>query len=264
VLLLRRAASLRVRGLSAARACAQTLAEAALHPAAEGAGPLVPGTDPSAGLAPAVALSVRLYAAAVALDAVAARTVLDEGGALLDVETLWGTVLAPTLARLGTDWAGGLHTPAPEHLLSSVIRGRLVALVEALPRLPGAPLAIVGGAPGERHELAALMLALLVGRAGWVVTYLGADTPPEAWEEAVRVVRPRVAVVAATLPEHAAPTLAMLRRLHSHLGRQAPRLAYGGPAFAGTPVSVAAGDTASLLALGDDLNEAIRRVTALT
>lgn len=262
VLLLRRAVALRARGLSAARACAHALAEAAQPPAAEDTGPLVLGTEPSARLAPATAaLGARLYAAAVALDAAAVRAVLDEGGALLDVETLWGTVLAPALARLGTDWAGGLHTPAPEHLLSSVIRGRLVTLVEALPRVPSAPMAVVGGAPGERHELAALMLALLVGRAGWAVTYLGADTPPAAWEEAMRVVRPRVAIVAATLPEHAAPVLAMLRRLRRRLGRQVPRLAYGGPAFAGTPT--AAGDTGPLLALGDDLDEAIRRVRAL-
>ncbi len=279
VALLRRAAALRAQGLTAASACAQALAAAELAPGGDEdlTAPPAPPAPASSGpalvstptaLAPpgmeraassTARLSARLYDAAVALDAVTARAVLDEAGALLDVATLWGAVVAPTLQRLGTDWAEGRHTPAPEHLLSSVIRGRLSALLEALPRVPGAPTAVVGGAPGERHELAALMFSFLLGRAGWTVTYLGADTPPEAWEEALRQVRPRVAVVAATLPEHAAAALVMMRRL----GQQAPRFAYGGSGFAGIAAPASMDDTRPLVALGDDLDEAIRRLMAV-
>ncbi len=259
VALLRRAAVLRAQGLTAARACAQALAEAAPS-TATGDEELA---APSAPALPATAHFVaRLYDAAVALDAPAARSMLDEVGALLDIETLWGTLLAPALNRLGTDWARGTITPAPEHLLSSVISGRLSGLLTALPRLPNAPSAVIGGAPGERHELAALMLTLLLARAGWTVTYLGADTPPDAWEAALRIVRPRVAVVSATLPEYAASALTMMRRASHRLGRRAPRFAYGGPGFAGT--STPGEDTSSFLALGEDLDEAVRRLTSLT
>ena len=283
VALLRRAAALRAQGLTAASACAQALAAAELAPGGDedltappappapaSSGPAListptalapPGTERAA--SSTARLSARLYDAAVALDAVTARAVLDEAGALLDVATLWGAVVAPTLQRLGTDWAEGRHTPAPEHLLSSVIRGRLSALLEALPRVPGAPTAVVGGAPGERHELAALMFSFLLGRAGWTVTYLGADTPPEAWEEALRRVRPRVAVVAATLPEHAAAARVMMRRLGHRLGPQAPRFAYGGSGFAGIAAPASMDDTRPLVALGDDLDAAIRRLMAV-
>ena len=258
VALLRRAATLRAQGLTAAGACAQALAEAAPAPASG-------DEEPPAALTPGplgtARLSARLYDAAVALDARTARAVLDEAGALLDVETLWSALLAPALERVGVDWARGLITPAPEHLLSDVIRVRLSGLLAALPRLPNAPSAVVGGAPGERHELAALMLALLLARAGWTVTYLGADTPPDAWEEAMRIVRPRVAVVSATLPEHAATALTMIRRISDRLGRQAPRFAYGGPGFMGTPNPVE--DASPFIALGDDLNRAIQRLMAL-
>ncbi len=259
VALLRRAAALRAQGLTAAGACAQALAEAAPFPASGAEERATPRTPELAGTA---RLGARLYDAAVALDATAARSVLDEAGALLAVETLWDALLAPTLDRLGTDWARRLITPAPEHLLSSVIGGRLAALLEALPRLPNAPTAVVGGAAGERHDLAALMLAFLLGRAGWTVTYLGADTPPEAWEEALRIVRPRVAVVSATLPQHAASAVIMMRRITDRLGRQAPRFAYGGPGFAGIAAPAAADATRPFVALGDDLDEAIRRLLA--
>lgn len=257
VALLRRAAALRAQGLTATGACAQALAEATPAPASSDEEPATPSAPPSG----TARFGARLYDAAVALDAAAARSVLNEVGALLDVETLWGAVLAPALDRLGMDWARGLITPAPEHLLSDVIRGRLSGLLTALPRLPNAPSAVVGGAPGERHELAALMLAILLGRAGWTVTYLGADTPCDAWEEALRIVRPRVAVVSATLPEHAASALTMMRRISDHLGRQAPRFAYGGPGFAETPTPIE--DASPFIALGDDLDGAIRRLMAV-
>jgi DNA-binding transcriptional MerR regulator/methylmalonyl-CoA mutase cobalamin-binding subunit len=258
VALLRRASALRAQGLTAASACAQALAEAAPSTVAGDEEPADPGAPAPPGMA---RLSARLYDAAVALDAATARSVLTETGALLAVETLWSAVLAPALDRLGTDWARGVITPAPEHLLSNVIRGRLSALLEALPRRPDAPSAVVGGAPGERHELAGLMLALLLGRAGWAVTYLGADTPPEAWEEAVSLVRPRVVVVSATLPEHAASALTMMRWIVDRLGRQAPLFAYGGPGFARTPTP--GEDTSPFIALGNDLDGAIQRLLAV-
>ncbi len=107
------------------------------------------------------------------------------------------------------------------------------------------------------------MFSFLLGRAGWTVTYLGADTPPEAWEEALCRVCPRVAVVAATLPKHAAAALVMMRRLGQRLGPQAPRFAYGGSGFAGIAAPASRDDTRPLVALGDDLDEAIRRLMAV-
>lgn len=114
VVLLRRAAALRAQGLTAAAACAQALGEAAR---AETVPEAVVGSTLTA------RLSARLHHAAATLDAAQAGAVLAEAGALLDVETLWRQVMAPALNRLGADWAHGTLTPAPEHLLSSVVRG---------------------------------------------------------------------------------------------------------------------------------------------
>ncbi len=251
VTLLRRAAALRAQGLPAGAACAQARAEAA---------PPAPVSVRAAGSAGTVRLSTRLHAAARALDAAQVGAVLAEAAALLDVATLWRQVVAPALQRLGTDWAQGTHTPAPEHLLSTAVRGRLAALLEAAPRVPGAPRALLGAGPGERHDLAALMLAVLVSQAGWSVTYLGAETPAAAWEEAIRALHPRVVVVAATMPAHAPVVLATLQRLQECFGRQTPQLAYGGPAFASSPLEV--GAATGVIRLADDLESAVRQLAA--
>jgi DNA-binding transcriptional MerR regulator len=252
VLLLRRAATLRAQGLTAAAACAQARAEAA-PPEPHAATPDLP-------VAPQAAdFSARLHAAALALDAGRASAVLAEAAAQLDVETLWGQVLAPALARLGADWQRHAVSPAPEHLLSSIVHGRLASLMEALPRLPGAPTLVIATGPDERHDLGTLALALLVARAGWTVTYLGADTPANALEDAIRAIHPRLALLTATLPEHATDVLASLEQVRSRLGAQAPLLAYGGPAFNGMDASTAP----EFIRLPNDVQTAARQVVAL-
>lgn len=93
VMLLRRAATLRAQGLTAAAACAQARAEVA---------PVEPPTVPDLPLAPHAAdFSARLHGAALAMDAGRVSAVLAEAAAQLDLETLWSHVLAPALALLG-------------------------------------------------------------------------------------------------------------------------------------------------------------------
>jgi methanogenic corrinoid protein MtbC1 len=104
------------------------------------------------------------------------------------------------------------------------------------------------------------MLAVLVSQAGWSVTYLGAETPATAWEEAIRTLDPQVVVVAATMPAHAPVVLETLQRLQECFGRQAPQLAYGGPAFAAAPLE--AGAATPFIRLADDLESAVRQLTA--
>lgn len=252
VALLRRAGALRAQGHTAAAACAQALTEAAAQaPAAVGH---VAATS-------ATVLAERLHAAALALDAARAGAILAESAALLDVEILWRAVLAPTLTRLGEDWERGVASAAPEHLLSNLVRGRLSVLMEALPRHAGAPAAVIGAGPGERHDLAALMLALLLARTGWKVTFLGAETPPDALEAVIRAVRPRLALLSATLPEHATETMSALRQVGDLLGRQAPLLAYGGPAF--SDLAVPASETQPFIGLPNDVQAAARHLAAL-
>lgn len=130
---------------------------------------------------------------------------------------------------------------------------------------------MIGAGPGERHDLARLMLALLLARTGWRITFLGAETPAEALEEVIgacapteeviRAVRPRLALLSATLPERAVETLPALRQVGERLGRQAPLLAHGGPAFRN--LAVPAADAQPCIGLSDDVPAAARHLAAL-
>lgn len=254
--MLRHAAALRAQGHTAAAACAQALALAESTRQAP---------DSGAAASPiAASLAARLHDAALVMDGERAHAVLAEASALVDVESLWSDVIAPTLVNMGEHWEHGTATPAPEHLLSCLVRGRLSTIMDALPRQPDAPSAVIGAAPGEQHDLAALMFALLLTRTGWKVTFLGADTPPDALETAIGAIRPRVAVVTATLSRNANAAFSALRYVQDSAATGAPVLACGGPAFstantASTPVG-GEHPLGTIMRLDDDVGAAVRQL----
>ncbi|HLM34862.1 MAG TPA: MerR family transcriptional regulator [Gaiellaceae bacterium] len=101
---------------------------------------------------------------------------VDQALALNQLEDALSDVLAPALAAVGESWEAGEISVAQEHLASGVVRAHLERLL-ADSRAAIRGTAVLACAPGERHELGLLMLAVLLRADGWQVAYLGADTP---------------------------------------------------------------------------------------
>jgi len=101
---------------------------------------------------------------------------VDHALTLLDPAEAFTEVLAPVLVEVGERWEAGDLTVAQEHLASTIVRASLERLLaDTRPTVRG--LAVLACAPGERHEIALLMLAVLLRADGWNVAYLGPDTP---------------------------------------------------------------------------------------
>ena len=87
--------------------------------------------------------------------------------------------MAPALRLVGDRWEAGAECIAEEHLLSEVVLERLRTLLgDRRPAVRGT--AVLACAPGERHELGLLSLAVLLQADGWLTVYLGTDTPLDA------------------------------------------------------------------------------------
>jgi MerR family transcriptional regulator, light-induced transcriptional regulator len=100
-----------------------------------------------------------------------------EQALMLDaVEDAFRQALAPALVEIGDLWARGELTVAQEHLASGTIRAALQRLL-ADQRGPVRGTAVLACAPGERHEVGLLMIAVLMRADGWEVAYLGPDIP---------------------------------------------------------------------------------------
>ena len=145
-------------------------------------------------------LGDRLARALETMDEPTAQIVVDELLATATVDDVVRHVVLPYLAGLGERWARGEISIAQEPCASNVLRGRLAARSRDWGNGPG-PRALLACPPGERHDLALLAFGVLLGRRGWAVSYLGADTPLESVVGAFGLARPDLVVLAATHPD---------------------------------------------------------------
>jgi MerR family transcriptional regulator, light-induced transcriptional regulator len=166
------------------------------------------------------------YAAVLAGEPHALELLVQHTLVVHDLDTALAGVVAPVLERVGEGWATGELTVAQEHMLSGVVRAHLERrLADARGTIRG--VAVLACAPGERHELGLLMLAILLRADGWQVAYLGADTPtPDAARLACDL-DARLLCVSATMPKSLDELAAELRLVS--LGSDT-RLVVGGSA----------------------------------
>lgn len=106
-------------------------------------------------------------------------SLVEQAFTLHDVETAVEEIVAPALCAVGDRWQEGVECIAEEHLLTEVVRSRLrVLLADRRHAVRGT--AVLACAPGERHELGLLALAVLLQADGWLAVYLGADSPVDS------------------------------------------------------------------------------------
>lgn len=148
-----------------------------------GAAPPV-ADDPRVPLEPTRA---ELLKAFLALDRACAVAVLDRLAPVAPLRQV-EEVFFPVLREVGDRWERGGASVAQEHFAASLVRARLVRMLEeASAAVPaGAPEGVCAGVPGELHELGLLGAALHLAAGGWRIVYLGADLPVEETEAVVR------------------------------------------------------------------------------
>jgi MerR family transcriptional regulator, light-induced transcriptional regulator len=164
-------------------------------------------TSPTTELPLVTDLATQLRSSLDGYDAAAGQAALDRLFAAVSVEFALTEVLIPYLHHLGDRWAAGTASVAQEHFASNLVRGRLLGVAQDW-GAGGASRAVVACLPGEAHDLGLLMFGLLMARRGWQVTFLGADTPLDSVEAAVRTLHPSLVVLAtydgAVFDKHAA------------------------------------------------------------
>lgn len=198
-------------------------------------------------------LRERLLRAIEEFDGTAAQAILDVALEHLGVESAITEIVMPALHETGARWAGGTFTIAQEHFASNLIRTRLASLGLGWDAGTG-PIAVLACPAGEQHDLGLLAFGVILGRAGWRVRYLGADTPLPTLGSAVAALGPELVVLSAVrekplaeaadqarhLPAEAAEALARAQVVVSGAGAT-PEVAgrLGATVLQGDPVEAA-------------------------
>ncbi|WP_069804753.1 MerR family transcriptional regulator [Thermogemmatispora onikobensis] len=164
------------------------------------------------------------------LDDIRAQRLLASLLAVYPVEQVCAEVVTPVLWQVGHLWETGRLSVAIEHFASNFVRGFLTNLLYISVNENYGPLIICGCAPGEPHELAALMLALLLRRAGMRTIYLGQSIEIGSLLEVVREMQPVMLCISVTMPAYVATLIDLARRLQEQ-PEPRPLLVFGGQAF---------------------------------
>ena len=129
-----------------------------------------------------------------------ARTLVLEqfrGGRALD--DLLDRLVAPAMARVGTEWAEGKIEVYQEHLATLRLWRILVELRGLLPTPSDrAPLALGGAPAGDPYLLPTFMAELTLADMGWRTVNIGPNTPVASLLEAVMRHRPRLVWLSVT------------------------------------------------------------------
>jgi len=163
-------------------------------------------------------------------DDTTASTLMSATLAIHPLEQVCTDLITPTLWQVGQLWAKGKLTVSVEHFASNFFRGLLANLLYVTPNPGSEQPTIVCSAPGEPHELAALMLALFLRRRGMRVVYLGQNIEITGLLQTIKTLIPNLLCISLTIPA-CLPGLINLGRQVQELPEPRPLLVFGGQVF---------------------------------
>ncbi|MHA6785297.1 MerR family transcriptional regulator [Pseudonocardia saturnea] len=191
--------------------------------------------------------------AALALDGVAIRGLLQESLDARGVEVTWEAVARPVLAAVGLRWAATGAGVEIEHLISECVIAAFGMHTAGAPAPLNPRTVLLAGMPGELHTLPLVALATSLADRRVECRSLGSNLPSDALVAAIR----RTAPAAVVLWSHTPPTadLGLLRSLP----RTRPRFRTyaAGPGWAHSELPPRVGRLDSLASAGRELAAAV-------
>jgi DNA-binding transcriptional MerR regulator len=118
--------------------------------------------------------------------------------------TMLHMVFVPLMHRLGDLWVAGEVAIASERFATTILKQRLLTMLQTTAPGAGSPLLLCASPAGEFHELGLLIFAYAMQQDGWQVCYLGSDLPLHELRWSCRQLHP--ALVALSLTHVIAPT----------------------------------------------------------
>jgi len=141
--------------------------------------------------------------------------------ATLPMPVLVARVVMPLLREVGVRWADGRLAIAQERLVSSLLRARLLSVLNQHPR-EQRPRLLFATLPGEPHELGLLGAALHAHEAGMPVLYLGTGLPALELARVANRLGAAAVALSSVDPGQASRALAELRELDDALAAEVP------------------------------------------
>jgi DNA-binding transcriptional MerR regulator len=164
------------------------------------------------------------------LDEPVAHMIMGAMLSIYPVEHVCTELITPTMYQVGHLWADKHLTVPEEHFATNFFRALLTNLFHITPSPLIGPHAFVCCAPGEPHELGALMLALFLRRRGVRVAYMGQSIETAGLLHTIRKIMPALVCISLSMSNYL-PALISLGHQIQMMPPPRPILAFGGRVF---------------------------------
>ena len=146
-------------------------------------------------------------------DSTHADQILSEAFSIYPFEQVLLDLVQPAMVDIGERWHRGEINVAVEHFATQFVRRKLAGLLSIFEGNAHRATVVVGCAPGELHDLGALLSALFLVRRGWHVIYLGPQVPLFDLLETVHSLKPNMVCLSASTMETALELIPVARGL---------------------------------------------------
>jgi methanogenic corrinoid protein MtbC1 len=174
------------------------------------------------------ALRAQLLEAIATMDESGVARVIAEALTVASVEEACLRLLQPALHDIGEQWADGRLSATCEHVGSNRLRAHLEQLMRLTPPPLREDTVLVGCAPGELHDIGALMLALFLRRRGFAVVYVGASIEPDSFIADACALQPAAICLSASTPATGSSLISLCKQMSASY---AGTVGIGGQAF---------------------------------
>lgn len=141
-----------------------------------------------------------LLAAMLGFDEILINHLFSESTARMGFEKMMLHIAYPLLQRIGLMWLAGAVNPAQEHMMSHLLRQKLLAATDALPGVPTTGRRWLLFLPtDELHELALLFMNYALRLRGQHTLYLGQNMPTAELGAVCETYQPDAVVAVLTL-----------------------------------------------------------------
>lgn len=129
-------------------------------------------------------------------------------------EAVYRYYLLPFLKRIGVLWIVDTITPAQEHMISNIIRQKLIVAINDLPHSPNEKVDyLLFTPPGEYHEIGLLYYYHALRKKGGNVVYLGVNVPMEALQKTLGQLQPGNLVISMVTGKNEKDTQSYLEKV---------------------------------------------------
>jgi methanogenic corrinoid protein MtbC1 len=158
-------------------------------------------------------LSDEIVQALTNFDSTQADHTLSEAFSIYPFEQVLLELVQPAMIEIGERWHRVEINVAVEHFATQFVRRKLANLLSIFENTARRATVVVGCAPGELHDLGALLSALFLVRRGWHVIFLGPQVPLFDLLETVHSVKPNLVCLSASTMETALELIPVARGL---------------------------------------------------